>query len=393
MTETVSDLILDRLIDWGVDTVFGLPGDGINGFMEALRNRSDEVRFVHVRHEETGALAASGYAKFTGRLGVCLSTAAPGAIHLLNGLYDAAVDQAPVLAITGMTYHDLIGTHYLQDINHDALFEHVCGYSQRIMGAAHAQNVVDLACRTALANRTPAHIAIPIDYQVQEVDADAPFKRNVPGHTTTEFLPPKQIPPRAYLERAAELLRGKTKPAILAGAGARGAGEELEQLAEKLGAPIVKAMLGKDCVPDDSPYCAGGTGVVGTRPSYAAFAGCDALIIVGSSFPYIEFLPQPGQCVCVQIDDRPERIGLRHPADVGLVGDAKLTLQELIPLLERNDDRAFLTEMQSAVSEWWELMEERGTRGDTPMKPQVPIWHLNDLLTDDAIVCGDSGTV
>src|ERR671934_906841 len=218
MAETVSDLMLQRLIDWGVDTIFGLPGDGINGFMEALRKREDEVRFVHVRHEETAALAAVGYAKFTGRLGVCLSTAAPGALHLLNGLYDAAVDQAPVLAITGMTYHDLIGTHYLQDINQDALFEHVCGYSQRVMGAAHTLNVTDLACRTALAGRTSAHIAIPIDYQVQEVGDDERFKRNVPGHTTAKFLPPRPVPPRAHLERAAELLRGKTRPAILAGA-------------------------------------------------------------------------------------------------------------------------------------------------------------------------------
>ncbi|HEY7396907.1 MAG TPA: thiamine pyrophosphate-dependent enzyme [Gaiellaceae bacterium] len=393
MADTVSDLILDRLITWGVDTVFGLPGDGINGFVEALRKRKDEVRFVHTRHEETAALAACAYGKFTGKLGVCMSTAAPGAIHLLNGLYDAAVDQSPVLAITGMTYHDLIGTHYLQDINHDALFEHVCLYSQRVMGGAHAQNVTDLACRTALANRGAAHIAIPIDIQVQEVGDDARFARNVAGHTTAITQLPRPIPPRAQLEEAAQALRGKTKPAILAGAGARGAGAELEQLAETLGAPIVKALLGKDCVPDDNPYCAGGTGVVGTRPSYDAFAGCDALIIVGSSFPYIEFLPAPGQCVCVQIDDRPERIGLRHPADVGLVGDARLTLQELVPLLERNDDRSFLEEIQQGIADWWELMEERGTREDVPMKPQVVTWNLGQLLRDDAIVCGDSGTV
>jgi len=393
VAQTVSDLLLERLIDWGVDTVFGLPGDGINGFMEALRTHRDQVRFVHTRHEETAALAACGFAKFTGRLGVCLSTAAPGAIHLLNGLYDARVDQAPVLAITGMTYHDLIGTHYLQDINHDALFEHVCGYSQRIMGAAHARNVVDLACRTALAGRTAAHIAIPIDYQVQEADGDARYARNVPGHTSAAFTAPRRLPPRAELERAAEALRGRTRPAILAGAGARGAGDELERLAETLGAPIVKALLGKDCVPDDSPYCAGGAGVVGTRPSYQAFSECDALVIVGSSFPYVEFLPKPGQCVCVQIDDKPERIGLRHPVDVGLVGDAALTLQELLPLVERNEDRAFLERIQGSIGDWWALMEERGTREDVPMKPQVVTWNLQELMRDDAILCGDSGTV
>jgi pyruvate dehydrogenase (quinone) len=395
MADTVSDALLARLVDWGVDTIFGLPGDGINGFMEALRKRQGDVRFVHTRHEETAALAACGYAKFTGKLGVCLSTAAPGAIHLLNGLYDAMVDQAPVLAITGMTYHDLIGTKYLQDINHDYLFENVASFNQRLMGPAHVENMVNLACRSALSNRTVSHICIPIDYQVMEMNDADRFKRNVPGHTAGPgaFVIPRAVPPQSQLEHAAELLRGKRKPAILAGAGARGAGPELEELAEKLGGVIVKALLGKDSVPDDSPYVTGGTGVVGTRPSQEAFQSCDAFVIVGSSFPYIEFLPNPGEPVCIQIDDKAERIGLRHPADVGLVGDAKLTLQALLPLLERNEDRSFLEEMQSSIRDWWALMEERGTRGDTPMKPQVPLWHLHELLTDDAIVCGDSGTV
>src|SRR5919108_150089 len=354
MAETVSDLMLQRLIDWGVDTIFGLPGDGINGFMEALRKREEEVRFVHVRHEETAALAAVGYAKFSGRLGVCLSTAAPGAVHLLNGLYDAAVDQAPVLAITGMTYHDLIGTHYLQDVNHDALFEHVCGYSQRIMGSTQAVNVVDLACRTALTQRTSAHVAIPIDYQVQEVGADERYKRNVPGHTTTSFQPPVRLPEHGLLERAARLLADKRRIAILAGAGARGAGDELEQAAERLKAPIVKPMLGKDCVPDDSPYTTGSIGVVGTRPSSDAMEGCDALLIVG---------------------------------------DAKATLGALLPLLPENDDRSFLEQARAGMREWWELMEEQGTSEQTPMKPQVVAWELGKHLRDDAIVCGDSGTV
>src|SRR5919204_2540295 len=199
MAQTVSDLILDRLIDWGVDTIFGLPGDGINGFMEALRNRQDEVRFVHVRHEETGALAACAYAKFTGRLGVCLSTAAPGAVHLLNGLFDAAVDQAPVLAITGMTYHDLIGTRYLQDLNHDYLFENVAAFNQRLMGPGHVENVVNLACRSALSNRSVSHICIPIDFQVAEMDEADRFKRNVPGHTAGAegFVPPRPVPPES----------------------------------------------------------------------------------------------------------------------------------------------------------------------------------------------------
>jgi pyruvate dehydrogenase (quinone)/pyruvate oxidase len=393
MTQTASDVLLERLIEWGVDTMFGLPGDGINGLMEALRKRQDRIHYVHCRHEETAALAACAYAKFTGRLGVCFSTAAPGAIHLLNGLYDAKVDQAPVLAITGMTYHDLTGTWYLQDLNTDYIFQDVALFNQRIMGPAHVEEMADIACRTALTHRQVSHLAFPIDYQAMPAEQQKRFKRNVPGHTTTAYQPPVLVPERSQLERAAELLARGTKPAIVAGAGARGCGPELEQIAEKLGAVIVKPMLGKECVPDDSPYCAGSIGVVGTRPGQLAMSGCDTLLIVGSSFPYIEFLPKPGQCACVQIDDKPERIGLRHPADIGLAGDAKATLRELAPLLKRTDDRAWLTQMQEDIGQWWSLMEERGTRADVPMKPQVVTWNLGKLLRDDAIVCGDSGTV
>jgi pyruvate dehydrogenase (quinone)/pyruvate oxidase len=393
MAETASDLFVDRLLDWGVDTVFGLPGDGINGFMEALRKRRDRIRYVHVRHEEVGAMAAVGYAKFTGRLGVCFSTAGPGAIHLANGLLDARLDGAPLLAVSGMTYHDLMGTHYLQDFDTDYLFSNLAAYNERIMGPEHVVNVVDLACRTALAHRAPAHIAFPIDFQAADAEDLLRYKRNVPGHTTTAFAPPVRVPVRDEVERAAELLRSRSRVVILAGAGARGAGAEVEELAELLGAPIVKAQLGKDCVPDDSPYCTGGLGVVGTRPSQDAMEGCDTLVIVGSSFPYIEFLPKPGQAACVQIDDKPERIGLRHPADVGLVGDARATLRELIPLLERNADRAFLDQAQAGKGEWEALMRERGTRREMPMKPQVVMWELAGALADDAIVCGDSGTM
>jgi pyruvate dehydrogenase (quinone) len=393
MPETASDLFVERLCDWGVDTIFGLPGDGINGLMEALRKRRDRIRYVHVRNEEVGAMAAVGYAKFTGKLGVCFSTAGPGAIHLANGLLDARMDGAPLLAITGMTYHDLIGTHYLQDFDTDYLYSNLALYNQRIMGPEHVANVVDLACRTALTHRAPAHIAFPIDFQAAEAEDLMRYKRNVPGHTTTAYAPPIRVPLRAEIERAAGVLNGRARPVVLAGAGARGAAEELEQVAELLGAPIVKAQLGKDCVPDDSPYCTGGLGVVGTRPSQEAMEGCDTLLIVGSSFPYIEFLPKPGQAACVQIDDKPERIGLRHPADIGLVGDARATLRELLPLLERNDERSFLEQAQAGKREWEALMEQRGTRTDTPMKPQVVMRELAGALRDDAIVCGDSGTM
>jgi pyruvate dehydrogenase (quinone)/pyruvate oxidase len=392
-TRTVSDHVVEILIEWGVDTVFGLPGDGINGLVEGFRKASVRIRYVHCRHEEAAALAACAYAKFSGKLGVCFATAAPGAVHLLNGLYDAKIDGAPVLAITGMTYHDLIGTHYLQDINQDYLFQDVAAYNQRLMGPEHLENVLNLACRAALANRAVGHVALPIDMQAMPASQERRFKRNVEGHTSSAFETPRRIPERARLEEAVSLLAGKRKVVILAGAGARGAGAELEQVAERLGAPIVKALLGKECVPDTSPYTTGGIGVVGTRPSVEAMRQCDALLIVGSGFPYIEFLPKPGQAVGVQIDDKAERIGLRYPVELGLVGDAQATLRELLPLLRRNDDRGFLDTAQKGMAEWWALMEERGTSTHTPMCPQVVTWNLPDLMAPDAILCGDSGTV
>ena len=390
---TASDVLVETLIDWGVDVIFGLPGDGINGFVEAIRTHKEKIRYIHVRHEETAAMAATGYAKFTGKLGVCFSTAAPGAVHMLNGLYDAKIDQAPVLAITGMTYHDLIGTHYLQDMNQDYLYQDVAIYNQRLMGPAHAKNITDLACRAALSHRAVSHIALPIDYQSADMSDQKRSMRNLKGHTSEAFTVPKQVPERTQLEKAARALQGKKKVAILVGAGARGAREEVLQVAERLAAPVVKALLGKDVIPDDSPYTTGGTGVVGTRPSSDVFENCDALLIVGSSFPYIEFLPKPGQAVGVQIDDKPERIGLRYPVDYGLVGDAQATLRELLMYLPRNDDRAFLHQAQKGMEEWWDLMEERGTRTEKPMKPQVVAWNLGELLQDDAIITGDSGTV
>lgn len=393
MAGTVSDRVVAALLDWGVDTVFGLPGDGINGFVDALRKTKDRIRYVHTRHEETAALAACAYAKFSGRLGVCFSTAGPGAVHLLNGLYDAKIDQAPVLAITGMTYHDLIGTHYLQDMNQDYLYQDVALYNQRLMGPAHVDSILDVACRAAMSNRAVAHICIPIDIQAMPAAQEKRFRRNVKGHTSSSFQVPRRVPERHLLEEAADLLGQCRKIAILAGSGARGARSELEQVAERLGAPIVKSMLGKDCVPDDSPYTTGGVGVVGTRPSSDVLKSCDGFLIVGSCFPYIEFLPKPGQAKAVQIDDRPEHIGLRYPVDIGLAGDARSTLRELLRFLKRNDDRAFLETAQADMREWWALMEERGTSADLPMKPQVVGWHLARSLKDDAIICGDSGTV
>jgi pyruvate dehydrogenase (quinone)/pyruvate oxidase len=391
--QTASDVLVDRLIEWGVEVIFGLPGDGINGFMDALRTRADQIKYIHVRHEEVAAMAAVGYAKFTGKLGVCFATSGPGAVHLMNGLLDAKVEQAPLLAITGMTYHDLVGTSYLQDVNIDYLVNDVAVYNQRIMGPQHVLNVVDLACRTALSQRGPAHIAFPIDYQAAPADGGTRYMRNVPGHTSATFQPPVRVPEPPLTERAAELLNGRSRVAILAGAGARGCAAELEQVADVLAAPIIKAQLGKDCVPDDSPFTTGPIGLVGSRPSEEALEQCDALLIVGSSMPYIEYYPAPGKAACVQIDDKPDRIGLRYPVDVGLAGDAKATLRQLLPQLQRHEDRSFLEEAQRGTREWWALMEERGTSTDKPMHPQVPAWALNEALAPDAIVCGDSGTV
>ena len=391
--QTAADLMVDRLIEWGVDTVFGLPGDGINGFMDALRARHDELTYIHVRHEEVAAMAAVGYAKFTGRLGVCFSTSGPGAAHMLNGMLDARVEQAPILAITGMTYHDLIGTSYLQDVNTDYLLNDVAIYNQRIMGPAHVTNVLDYAVRAALGQRGPAHLAFPIDFQASPVESGQRFQRNVEGHTSTTWRPPIQVPQQQDLEAAAELLSDRSRIAILAGAGARGAGDELEAVADKLGAPIIKAQLGKDCVPDDSPFTTGPIALVGSRPSEEALEQCDALLIVGSTMPYIEFYPSPGQAVCVQIDDRAERMGLRHPVDVPLTGDARATLAALLPLLRRHEDRAFLSQAQDGMKDWWELLDSRGTSTDTPMKPQVVAHAVSEALAPDAVVCGDSGTV
>jgi pyruvate dehydrogenase (quinone) len=392
-SRTASDQLVERLIEWGIDVVFGLPGDGINGVMESLRTHQDRIRFIHVRHEETAAMAACAYGKFTGRPAACLATAAPGAVHLMNGLYDARIDQAPVVAITGMTYHDVIGTHYLQDINHDFALGDPCVFSQRVMGEAHVVPVVDMALRSAITARGPAHIAIPIDIQTGEAVTDDRSIKNIEGHAAVTTLNGRRIPPRDRLEQAAQVLSAGSRTVIFIGAGARGAGDEVEQVAERLGAPIVKAMLGKDAVPDDSPYCLGGYALVGTRPAQNALKGCDSILIVGSSSPYIEFLPAPGSAKGVQIDDRPERLGLRYPVEAGLAGDARLTLQELLPLLEQRENRSFLEQAQAEMEDWRALQAQRAEPGEPPIKPDAIPFHLGQAMQDRAILCGDSGTV
>ncbi len=331
-SQTSSDILIEILQEWGVDTIFGLPGDGINGIIEALRKKADQVRFVQVRHEEAAAFMACGYAKFTGRLGVCLATSGPGGIHLLNGLYDAKLDGQPVLAITGMPYHDLIGTHSQQDVELDKLFMDVAKYNARVMGPTHVENVAHLACRTALLYRGVSHITFPVDLQEREIKGER-SKRNIAGHNAELEPHNARLPNDIDLAQAAAILNGGTRIVILAGRGALGAGPELEQVAEILGAPIVKPLLGKAAVPDDSPYTTGG------------------------------------------------------------VGDSRRTLQALIPMLQRHDDRTFLEKAQHGMDKWRTLMAEHAAAPDVPMKPQVVANELNQRLRDDAIVTCDSGTI
>jgi pyruvate dehydrogenase (quinone)/pyruvate oxidase len=392
MTTNAADILIETIQDWGVDVVFGLPGDGINGIMEALRKRSEHIRFIQVRHEEAAAFMACGYAKFTGKLGVCLATSGPGGIHLLNGLYDAKLDGQPVLAITGLPFHDLIGTRTQQDVALDRLFMDVAQYNERIMGAAHVENVADLACRTALAYRSVSHLAFPVDLQEAEAEGTR-SKRNVTHHTSDVHARSAHLPAGGDLSRAAEILNAGRKVAILAGRGALGAADGLEAVADRLAAPIVKALLGKAAVPDDSLYTTGPIGLLGTRPSQEALEECDTLLMVGTSFPYLEFLPKPGQARAVQIELDPARIGLRYPVEVGLVGDSRVTLDALLPLLERKTTRAFLELAQKRMVSWVARMGEQATRADTPMKPQVLARELGLRLRDDAIVACDSGTI
>src|SRR2546429_4173445 len=393
MAKTVADLLIERLLDWGVEIVFSLPGDGINGIFEAGRETQDKLKYIQVRHEEAAAFAACGYAKYTGRLGVCMATSGPGGIHLLNGLYDARSDGQPVLAITGHTFHDLIGTHYQQDVDLTKLFQDVAVYNERISGPAHVHNVVDEAIKTALARRGVAHINIPKD--VQDWDAgDAPrSKANIKGHSADVYAAPSPLPPQPELEKAADLINAGKKVALLAGRGCLGARAEVLELADKVAGPIIKPLLGKGVVPDDSPYTTGGIGLLGTAPSQEALEECDTLIICGSSFPYIEFYPQPGHARAVQIDIDPARIGLRYPVEVGLIGPCAEVLRALLPLIQPKKDRGFLETAQARMKKWNALMEERGTRTNLPLKPQVVARSLNKFLADDAIICCDTGTL
>ncbi|CAH2395444.1 hypothetical protein MES4922_120168 [Mesorhizobium ventifaucium] len=322
-----AEILVDTLIAWDVRVIFGLPGDGINGIMEALRTRQDKIRFVQVRHEESAAFMATAYAKWTGKLGVCLATSGPGGTHLLTGLYDAKLDQAPVLAITGMQFHDLIETFTQQDVDLTRVFNDVTVFNTQVTDAAHMENVAGLACRSALAGRGVSHLSIASDVQEQTSAKRSP--RNLPRHTPERWFEGDKRPDEAQLALAADILNTASKVAILAGRGALHAKPELERTAELLAAPVAKALLGKAVLPDDHPHVMGGIGILGSLTSQEIMEECEALLIVGSTFPYIEYYPKPGKARGVQIDRNAQRIGLRHPVEAGLVGDAAITLQLL----------------------------------------------------------------
>jgi pyruvate dehydrogenase (quinone) len=391
MARNGSDILVDCLISWGVDTVFGIPGDGINGVMEAIRAREDRIRFIQVRHEESAALAACAYAKWTGRLGCCLATTGPGGVHLLNGLYDAKFDKASVIAITGLPYHDLIDTFTQQDVDLPRLFADVAAYSTRIMSAAHVENAVSLACRIASTQHGVAHVAMPVDVQEESIEDVEPSMRNVEHHVSFARQEGERVPEEAEIARALEVLNRGKRVAILAGQGALGARDELLEVAELMGAPIVKALLGKAVVPDDHPLTTGGIGLLGTRASQEAFEECDTLLIVGSTFPYVEYYPKPGQARGVQIDRDPTRIGLRYPVEVGLVGDAKKTLKILASRLKARADRGFLERSRRRKLEWDQLLERSLDNGTGRLTPGRLAREVGQHLADDALVAWDSG--
>lgn len=387
---TTSDIIVDTLLAWDVDHVFGIVGDGINPLIEALRRRRDRICFIGVRHEEAAAFMASGWAKATGRLGVCVATTGPGAVHLMNGLYDAHMDGAPVLAITGLTFHDLQGTRFQQAVQTTALMEDVALYNVAVTGPLHALTVTDIACRHALGDRGVAHLTVAKDVQSFRLSDDRPSMENHGLRTSTAWSRPAAAPSNDDLRAAADLINAGHRVAILAGQGALGATAELRQLAALLNAPVAKALLGRAALPDDSPYSTGGIGHLGTLPSEQAMHRCDTVLIIGTTMPWVDSYPQPGAARGVQIDTKPDRIGLRFPVEVGLVGDTQATLRALLPML-RPKDPAFLHETQASVARWNALLARVAAVERTPLRPQAVIRAVSDALAPDALICLDCG--
>jgi pyruvate dehydrogenase (quinone) len=395
MPEIVGEALAKRLVDWGVDTIFGLPGDGINGLMEGFRRVRDRLRFVLVHHEEAAAFMATGYAKATGRLGVCVATSGPGAIHLLNGLYDAKMDHISVLAITGMQESSVLGTQYQQELHTPLLFEDVSVYNLMVSNPQQIPGVVDIAIRTALAKRGVAHLSFPNDIQVAEVTAD-PYRHVSPAKppkSNPSVSDPPVPPEQEDLRRAAETLNAGKKVAMLVGIGARDARDEVLAVAEALQAPIVKTLPGKHVVPDEHPLTTGGLGLLGTKPSEELMEECDTLLMVGTTFPYGTFLPSPGQARVVQIDREACHIGLRVPVEAAVTADARLALGQLLPMLHHDGDGAFLRKYQRESGEWRANMKALEDVRRDPIAPQYLMGCVDAAAADDAVLTSDSGTV
>ena len=392
MTKTVSDALLERLRCWGIQRVFGFPGDGINGIIGAFQRAGNDPEFIQARHEEMSAFMAVGHAKFTGEVGVCTATSGPGAVHLLNGLYDARLDHQPVVAIVGQQATTALGSHYQQEIDLVSLFKDVASdYVQMITSPQQLDMAVDRAIRIASAQRSVTCLIVPNDVQeAAAVDEPAHAFKVTPGSVGFEW--PRVVPPTDSLQQAAAVLNEGERVAILIGQGARRAADEVTRVADLLGAGVAKALLGKDVLGDDEPGVTGAIGLLGTEPSYELMSGCDTLLMVGSSFPYGQFLPEWGQARGVEIDIDPKMIGLRYPMEVNLVGDSKATLEALIPLLERKQDRSWREGIDKSIEEWWQLVEDRAMTDADPVNPQRVFWELSKHLPDDVIISADSGS-
>lgn len=389
---TVGDQLLDRLRAWGVDHVYGYPGDGISGLLAAWARAGDEPRFIQARHEEMAAFEAVGHAKFSGRAGVCVATSGPGAIHLLNGLYDAKLDHVPVVAVVGQVHRSAMGGSYQQEVDLHTLFKDVASaYLETVTTPEQLPNVLDRAMRTAYGRRAPTALIIPADVQELPYSPPEHAHQMVPSSLDTGGWAP--VPDDESLARAAAVLDEGVRVAMLIGQGAAGAAHEVEEIAGVLGAGVAKALLGKDALSDELPYVTGSIGLLGTRPSYELMRDCDTLLTVGSNFPYSEFLPPYGQARGVQIDIDPHMVGLRYPYEVNLVGDAATTLRRLLPLLTRKEDRGWQESVVSGVRRWRTVMDRRAAVSADPVNPEYVAHALDALLPDDVMITSDSGSV
>jgi pyruvate dehydrogenase (quinone) len=391
MADLVADFVLRRLREWGVHRIYGYPGDGINGFLGALDRAEGDPELVQTRHEETAAFMACGHAKFTEEVGVCLATSGPGAIHLLNGLYDAKLDHAPVVALIGQQKRVSLGAEYQQEVDLQTLFKDVSEYVQYCMEPAQARHLVDSALRHALDRRGVATIIFPNDIQ-EEKAVESPRRAHGSVYSSVGYSRPRVLPQDADLSRAAAVLNAGEKVAMLVGQGARHAEDEVIECAETLGAGVAKGLLGRSVLPDDLPFVTGPIGLLGSRASYEMIEECDTLLLVGTSFPYSEWLPKEGQAKCVEIDLDGRRIGMRYPVDAPLVGDARETLRALLPLLEPKHDREWRNWIEEQVAEWWRVVEDLAMLDADPLNPQRVIWELSTRLPEDAILTADSGS-